>query len=45
MIAGLPLDSWILIAASIGIGLVIELAYLRAQRRSAGRARDAEGRR
>ena len=33
MIAGLPLESWILILASVGIGLGIELAYLRARRR------------
>lgn len=32
MVAGLPLDAWILIAASVGLGLGIELLYLRAQR-------------
>lgn len=32
MIAGLPLESWILIVAAVGVGLVIELAFLRAQR-------------
>lgn len=43
MIAGLPFQSWVLIAASVGIGLVIEVAYLRAQRRPGGeRARGPE---
>lgn len=32
MIAGLPIESWILIIAAVGIGVVIELAFLRAQR-------------
>lgn len=30
--AGLPLDSWILIVSSVGLGLGIELAFLRARR-------------
>lgn len=35
MVAGLPLDSWILIAASVGLGLGIELLHLRVQRAEA----------
>lgn len=30
--AGLPLDSWILIVTSVGIGLAIEFVFLRAHR-------------
>jgi len=33
VVAGLPLESWILIGAAIGIGLVIELVFLWTQRR------------
>lgn len=35
MVAGLPLDAWILIAVSVGLGLGIELLHLRAQRAEA----------
>lgn len=38
MIAGLPLGSWILLLASVGIGLGLELAFLRAQRGRGGKA-------
>ena len=33
MIAGLPLSSWLLIVASVGAGLAIEIAFYRAHRR------------
>ena len=32
MLAGLPLESWILIGAAVGLGLAIELAFLWTQR-------------
>lgn len=32
MVAGLPLDAWILMATSVGVGLGIELLFVRAQR-------------
>ena len=34
LLAGLPLSSWLLIVASVGAGLAIELAFYRAHRRS-----------
>ncbi|HEX6324198.1 MAG TPA: hypothetical protein VFZ36_10775 [Vicinamibacterales bacterium] len=37
MIAGLPAASWLLILVSVGAGLAIEIAFLRAQRRRAPR--------
>ena len=40
MIAGLPLESWLLIAVSVGAGLVIELAFFRAHRRGRDRERE-----
>ncbi len=30
--AGLPIESWILIGASVGVGLALELLFLRARR-------------
>lgn len=32
MVAGLPVESWLLIAAAVGIGLIIEFAFLKARR-------------
>lgn len=36
MFAALPLDSWILILLSVGLGLGLELAFIRAQRSRRG---------
>jgi hypothetical protein len=41
VVAGLPLDSWILIVVSVGIGVGLELAFLRARRGDA-KTRDEE---
>lgn len=32
VMAGLPLSSWLLIGASVGAGLVLEIAFYRAHR-------------
>ncbi|CAN5679788.1 hypothetical protein BH23GEM10_BH23GEM10_15030 [soil metagenome] len=32
MIAGLPVESWLLMIVAVGAGLVIEIAFLRAHR-------------
>lgn len=32
MIAGLPVESWLLMIVAVGAGLVIEVAFLRAHR-------------
>ena len=36
MIAGLPLTAWLLLGTAIGLGLVVELLFFFAHRRSAG---------
>ncbi len=37
-VLGLPLDAWILLLVSVGLGLGLEVAFLRAQKRhSVGR--------
>ncbi len=36
----MPLDAWVLLAASVGIGLCLEVAFFRAQRASRIAARD-----
>jgi len=33
MIAGLPVDAWLLLVAAVGLGLTLELAFYRARRR------------
>lgn len=33
IVAGLPLESWILVGAAVGIGLAIEIAFFVAHRR------------
>lgn len=33
MIAGLPFDAWLLLVVAVGLGLTLELAFYRAQRR------------
>jgi len=33
MILGLPFDSWILLILAVGLGLGVEIAFLRAHRR------------
>lgn len=43
MIAGLPWESWLLLMASGGIGLGIELAFLWKQRRRRREARERGG--
>lgn len=42
MIAGLPLASWVLLVAAVGLGLGLELAYLWAHR-GGERRRQARG--
>ncbi len=37
MIGGLPLTAWLLLGTAIGLGLVVELLFFFAHRRSAGR--------
>jgi hypothetical protein len=32
-ILGLPMDAWILLLVSVGLGLGLEIAFLRAQKR------------
>lgn len=39
MIAGLPLDAWILLVTAVGLGLTLELAFYRARRRGRERKR------
>lgn len=34
IVAGLPVESWLLIVAAVGIGLAIEIAFFRAHRRA-----------
>lgn len=34
IVAGLPIESWLLVVASVGIGLAIEIAFFRAHRRA-----------
>jgi hypothetical protein len=36
----MPLDAWVLLVVSIGLGLGLELAFMRAQRREARAVRD-----
>ena len=45
MTAHLPLDAWLLILASVGLGLAIELVFLKAQwsRRRPGEGRPGQG--
>lgn len=43
MIAGLPLASWALLLVAVGLGLGLELAYLRAHRRGGGPGRAPDG--
>ena len=38
MIAGLPLGAWILLAAGVGIGLALEVAFYRAHPRNGSRS-------
>ena len=38
-ILGMPLDAWILLLVSVGLGLGLEVAFLRAQKRHSA-ARD-----
>jgi hypothetical protein len=33
MIAGLPVDAWLLLIVAVGLGLTLELAFYRTQRR------------
>ena len=33
MIAGMPVDAWLLLIVAVGLGLALELAFYRAQRR------------
>ena len=32
-VLGMPLDAWLLLLASVGLGLGLEIAFLRAQKR------------
>lgn len=34
IVAGLPIESWLLIVAAVGIGLAVEIAFFRAHRRA-----------
>lgn len=34
IVAGLPIESWVLVVAAVGIGLAIEIAFFRAHRRA-----------
>ena len=36
MVFGLPIDAWILLFVSVGLGLGLELAFMRARRRDLG---------
>jgi hypothetical protein len=36
MIAGLPVSTWLLFAAAVGIGLVLEFRFVRRNRRPPG---------
>jgi hypothetical protein len=36
----MPLDAWILLVVSIGLGLGLEMAFMRARRRDARAVRD-----
>lgn len=44
IVAGLPLESWLLVVASVGIGLAIEVAFFRAHRRAERRRGTGEPR-
>ncbi|MDX1493139.1 MAG: hypothetical protein R3253_03625 [Longimicrobiales bacterium] len=40
----MPLDAWLLLLASVGLGLGLELAYMRARRRDGRREGGPSGR-
>jgi hypothetical protein len=42
-ILGMPLDAWILLLVSVGLGLGLEVAFLRAQRRHSSARVDGAG--
>lgn len=44
IVAGLPIESWLLVVASVGIGLGIEVAFFRAHRRAERRRRAGDPR-
>ena len=35
-VAGLPVESWLLVVSAVGIGLAVEIAFLRARHRDRG---------
>jgi hypothetical protein len=37
MIAGLPIGAWVLLVVAVGVGLVLQVLFFRAQRRRGGR--------
>lgn len=42
-ILGMPLDAWILLLVSVGLGLGLEVVFLRAQKRHASSRNDRAG--
>ena len=42
-ILGMPLDAWLLLLASVGLGLGLELAFVRAQKRHSAAIVDVAG--
>ena len=43
VILGMPLDAWILLVVSVGLGLGLEVAFLRAQKRHSSARDDRAG--
>ena len=41
MILGLPVDAWVLLIVAVGLGLCLELVFIRARRRDRAASREA----